>query len=159
MGRNHVAQHMNTFNKNSIHKDLKRAFLLEDDDHIEEGLQELNEKDDLMPTPKWLQNLHSSSVLPKSADKTIPTELIEKYVKDCISLLPPNAIQGIEQKPGDETNPIHLLWMLQQITEDETMSQTKRHRWLGYIQGVLVMKGVFTVTEERDYTRPIFNGN
>lgn len=48
--------------------------------------------------------------------------------------------------------------MLQQISEDLTMSETKRHRWLGYIQGILVMKGVFTVEEEREYTRPLFNG-
>ena len=49
--------------------------------------------------------------------------------------------------------------MLQQIKDDSEMSQTKRHRWLGYIQGVLVMKGVFSVEEEREYTRPIFNGS
>lgn len=159
--RNQVARHMNTFNKNSIHKDLRRASLLDDDYFVEEGFTEYNEKDEeqIMPTPVWLQNLKYNADILKDADKTIPCELLDKYKKDCISLLPPNSVLSIEQKPGDETNPIHLIWMLQQIKDDSEMSQTKRHRWLGYIQGVLVMKGVFSVEEEREYTRPIFNGS
>lgn len=159
--RNQVARHMNTFNKNSIHKDLRRVSLLDDDYFVEEGFTEYNEKDEeqIMPTPVWLQNLKYNADILKDADKTIPCELLDKYKKDCISLLPPNSVLSIEQKPGDETNPIHLIWMLQQIKDDSEMSQTKRHRWLGYIQGVLVMKGVFSVEEEREYTRPIFNGS
>ena len=159
--RNQVARHMNTFNKNSIHKDLRRASLLDDDYFVEEGFTEYNEKDEeqIMPTPVWLQNLKYNADILKDADKTIPCELLDKYKKDCISLLPPNSVLSIEQKPGDETNPIHLIWMLQQIKDDSEMSQTKRHRWLGYIQGVLVMRGVFSVEEEREYTRPIFNGS
>lgn len=158
--RNQVARHMNTFNKNSVHKDLRKASLLDDDYFVEEGFIEYSEKDEeqVMPTPVWLQNLKSNAEVLKDADKTIPCELLDKYKKDCISLLPPNSVLSIEQKPGDETNPIHLIWMLQQIKDNTEMSQTKRHRWLGYIQGVLVMKGVFSVEEEREYTRPIFNG-
>lgn len=159
--RNQVARYMNTFNKNSVHKDLRRASLLDDDYFVEEGFIEYSEKDEeqVMPTPVWLQNLKNNAEVLKDADKTIPCELLDKYKKDCISLLPPNSVLSIEQKPGDETNPIHLIWMLQQIKDNTEMSQTKRHRWLGYIQGVLVMKGVFSVEEEREYTRPIFNGD
>ncbi|QIV65879.1 hypothetical protein Cp1R7AA1_166 [Mesorhizobium phage Cp1R7A-A1] len=29
-------------------------------------------------------------------------------------------------------------------------------RWLGYIQGVLIERGLTTVQEERDWTRPLF---
>jgi hypothetical protein len=32
----------------------------------------------------------------------------------------------------------------------------KLNRWLGYIQGVLISRGITTVTEERDWTRPLF---
>ena len=158
--RNQVARHMNTFNKNSVHKDLRRASLLDDDYFVEEGFIEYSEKDEeqVMPPPVWLQNLKNNAEVLKDANKTIPCELLDKYKKDCISLLPPNSVLSIEQKPGDETNPIHLIWMLQQIKDNTEMSQTKRHRWLGYIQCVLVMKGVFSVEEEREYTRPIFNG-
>lgn len=159
MGRNHVAQHMNTFNKNSVHKDLRRASLLDDDYSIEEGLEDYNNQQvEVNMTPKWLQNLKDNAVQPVSGDKTIPQELLDKYRQDCINLLPPNSVIVVEQKPGEETHPIHLIWMLQQIASDQTMSQTKRHRWLGYIQGILVSKGAFTVEEEREYTRPMFNG-
>jgi len=160
MSRNQVARYMNTFNKNSIHKDLRRESLLDNGYSIEEGLDDyiLNKEETIMPTPRWLQTLKDNAVLPKNEDKTIPCELLDKYEKDCISLLPPNSVLSIEQKQGDETNPVHLIWMLQQIKDNSEMSQTKRHRWLGYIQGVLVMKGVFNVEEEREYTRPIFNG-
>ena len=161
MSRNQVARYMNTFNKNSIHKDLRRESLLDNGYSIEEGLDDyiLNKEETIMPTPRWLQTLKDNAVLPKNEDKTIPCELLDKYEKDCISLLPPNSVLSVEQKQGDETNPVHLIWMLQQIKDNSEMSQTKRHRWLGYIQGVLVMKGVFSVEEEREYTRPIFNGS
>lgn len=32
----------------------------------------------------------------------------------------------------------------------------KLNRWLGYIQGTLIAAGRTTVTEERDWTRPLF---
>ena len=85
-------------------------------------------------------------------------ELIEKYKKDCLSLIDKSSIIEIKQLEGDETNPIHLLWMLDQIQNNEEQSITKKHRWLGYIQGVLVCSNVFSVREEREYTRSIFNG-
>lgn len=34
----------------------------------------------------------------------------------------------------------------------------KLHRWLGYIQGILIAAGELTVREERERTRPIFHG-
>lgn len=33
---------------------------------------------------------------------------------------------------------------------------TKLCRWLGYIQGKLIEKGITTVERERDWTRPLF---
>lgn len=51
----------------------------------------------------------------------------------------------------------HLAWMLTELSKDD-MSETKKHRWLGYIQGCMTMKGYLVVNEERDATRAIFNG-
>lgn len=31
-------------------------------------------------------------------------------------------------------------------------------RWLGFVQGVLAVKCIIRVDEERDYTRPLFHG-
>lgn len=32
----------------------------------------------------------------------------------------------------------------------------KLNRWLGYVQGVLIERGITTVQAERDWTRPLF---
>ena len=84
--------------------------------------------------------------------------LIEKYRKDCYKLINTGKNINPQQLIGDETNPIHLLWMLDQIEYNSDQSETKKHRWLGYIQGVLVCKGSFTVVDERNYTRNILDG-
>ena len=52
----------------------------------------------------------------------------------------------------------HLLWMLYQILEDTQQSFSKKHRWLGYVQGVLCFTEVLDVDEEREFTRDIFKG-
>lgn len=57
-----------------------------------------------------------------------------------------------------ETTIPHLLWMLTELQTSTSMSETKRHRWLGYVQGVMVMRGFITVDEERESTRSIFRG-
>lgn len=65
------------------------------------------------------------------------------------------------KQPADagETGASHLLWMLKELQDNYNgMSETKRHRWLGYVQGVMVMKKLITVDDERTATRPIFNG-
>lgn len=53
----------------------------------------------------------------------------------------------------------HLQWMLVQIRTDKTQSITKKHRWLGYVQGILTSHGIIDVDIERDSTRSVFNGD
>lgn len=66
----------------------------------------------------------------------------------------------LEIKPleGDETNDIHLLWMLHELLLNKEQSITKKHRWLGYVQGVMIAKKYMTVLQERELTRNILNG-
>ena len=52
----------------------------------------------------------------------------------------------------------HLAWFLLQIIKDYNQSITKKSRWLGYAQGILVKSGMIDVNEERNFTRDIFNG-
>lgn len=52
----------------------------------------------------------------------------------------------------------HLIWMLEELASNEEQSDTKKHRWLGYIQGILIANGLTTVADEREFTRKIFNG-
>ena len=65
---------------------------------------------------------------------------------------------------GDlETDPCqklsHLRWMLDEIVSNNTQSITKKHRWLGFVQGVLIAKKLTTVDTERDFTRDLFDGD
>lgn len=63
---------------------------------------------------------------------------------------------------GDPTHPEHLLWMCEHciplIRDDgQGMSVDKYSRWLGFVQGCLIMQGWTTVQDERNRTRPWFN--
>lgn len=53
----------------------------------------------------------------------------------------------------------HLFWMLEEIEYNEEQSLTKKHRWLGYIQGILIAFSILDVDEERNITRPLLNGD
>lgn len=52
----------------------------------------------------------------------------------------------------------HLIFMLDKLKNDKEMSETKKHRWLGYVQGILTQLNLISVEEERDFTRNIFKG-
>lgn len=56
------------------------------------------------------------------------------------------------QPPGRKTDHSHLMWMLEQI-EEEKVTGEKAHRWIGYIQGVLVACEVTTVEEMKALNR------
>jgi hypothetical protein len=58
---------------------------------------------------------------------------------------------------GSETSFENLRWMVDRCLSDETMPLDKVSRWVGFIQGVLATKGLLSVAEERDRTRPIFH--
>lgn len=56
-------------------------------------------------------------------------------------------------------NTDHLIWMLNELSNNQHQSLTKKHRWLGYIQHSLITAGFTDVMTERDYTRDIFKGD
>lgn len=88
-------------------------------------------------------------------------EIIERY-KSIIMLNSQEFIDTVTfVKPtfGEEQSDKHLLWMLSELECNQEQSITKKHRWLGYIQGVLICKGYTTVAEEREETRELFNGD
>ena len=59
---------------------------------------------------------------------------------------------------GPQTSVVHLKWMLNEIADNPNQSLTKKHRWFGYVQGLLIVYGFTSVPRERDYTRHFFNG-
>jgi hypothetical protein len=58
-------------------------------------------------------------------------------------------------KPTSFTN---LKWMVTTCLADlEVMPVDKTNRWIGFVQGVLAVRGVLDVNEERNRTRPFFH--
>lgn len=53
----------------------------------------------------------------------------------------------------------HCMWMLSEIVNNSELSITRKHRWFGYVQAVLIEIGGITVAEFRDLTRGVFNGD
>lgn len=47
--------------------------------------------------------------------------------------------------------------MTKTLKDNHDWHDLKIGKWLGYIEGVLITKGITTVNEERDFTRPIFH--
>jgi len=64
---------------------------------------------------------------------------------------------------GDTTSLEHIKWMLEELnrvidpTGEAGFPVDKFSRWLGFIQGVLICKGLTDVNTERNITRPWFN--
>ena len=89
------------------------------------------------------------------------TDIINRYIYILMDEMISSgwySILEIKSLEGDETNDIHLLWMLNQLLTNTKQSDTKKHRWLGYIQGIMTVKGYINVLEERELTRNIFKG-
>lgn len=63
-----------------------------------------------------------------------------------------------EHRFGDKTSLNHLGWMLDEIISNQSQTETKKHRWLGFVQGILIAYGITNVNSERNRTRPILNG-
>lgn len=53
----------------------------------------------------------------------------------------------------------HCHWMCDRMISSETdhYSLDKKSRWLGFIQGVLIMCNLTTIEKERNITRPWFS--
>jgi hypothetical protein len=58
---------------------------------------------------------------------------------------------------GDKTSPGHLISLCEQAIKRPDAPDDKVSRWLGFVQGVMAVKGLISVDEERDLTRPLFH--
>ncbi len=58
----------------------------------------------------------------------------------------------------EETSLENLNWMCNTILEKmNDLPEDKINRWIGFVQGVLAVKGCLSVADERDRTRPLFH--
>lgn len=98
---------------------------------------------------------------PRHVDKVKKNNLIlmfERYL---------DIIGGLvhEDTSGQYTDLPHLVWLCREAIEryDEyhllDADNSKVNRWLGYVQGILVSRGVITVEEERNHSRPLLTAH
>ena len=85
-----------------------------------------------------------------------------EFYRDMLRKKHVKAVNHTEIENGDPTSLEHLLWMCEfcatQVRDDgHGMSVDKYSRWLGFIQGCIIMHGLTTVEAERNRTRPWFN--
>lgn len=80
----------------------------------------------------------------------IPQPILDHYLE----MLPVGVAARCDPETAGGTTDEHLKWMLQTIPG--LNDACKASRWLGFIQGVLILAGCTTVNEERDFTRPFF---
>lgn len=67
------------------------------------------------------------------------------------------ALYGRGAAEQKEVSAENLWWMARHILSDRQLPSDKISRWLGFIHGVLAVRGRLSVAEERDATRGIFH--
>ncbi len=79
--------------------------------------------------------------------------LFERYIR-----LIRESAPIVEAYESEETSNDHLTWMCVKSLENlDKWPEDKLSRWLGYVQGVLAVRYVINVQEERDLSRPLFH--
>jgi hypothetical protein len=79
-------------------------------------------------------------------------------LKDMIPEREPGGARSPLFHNEDDTSFDHLRWMADHLlTNIDTFPTDKTSRWIGFIQGVMVMKGALSTKHERDRTRPLFH--
>lgn len=90
-----------------------------------------------------------SEVTVRSATKV----LFERYIRIIREGAP-----VVETYGPAETSCDHLTWMCVRALENlDKWPEDKLSRWLGYVQGVLTVRHIISVDEEREVSRPLFH--
>lgn len=88
---------------------------------------------------------------------TVTAKLFKRYQQICESALKSGAVDRRQGDP-DDTGLQHLANLCALVqTRIDTYPIDKLSRWLGFVQAVLTMRGLVTVREERDFSRPLFH--
>lgn len=85
-------------------------------------------------------------------------DICQRYRRMAVTAIEGRAVSNTAL-PSEFQAP-HLMVMLEQIqfTKTTQQSESKKHRWLGFVQAAIIAQGWSTVQVERDFTRDIFNG-
>ncbi len=79
--------------------------------------------------------------------------VVEKYELELKKVVSALRISPETKDPLDAPALAHALWMCEQTKAYATTNMEKASRWLGFIQGVLWTKGVFSISDMKDDNR------
>ncbi len=83
--------------------------------------------------------------------------LFERYLAVVEDAVAQGAFPPAVAEEGDASL-ANLIWMCRTALERlESFPPDKTSRWLGFVQGVLAVHGLVRVSEERDFSRPLFH--
>ena len=95
----------------------------------------------------------------KEVEKVMKKE--KDFTQELVFYLNDFIIKNYNDFPKDikeEIHPDYLVWMCGKILENlDIWPVHKAHRWIGYIQGVLITLDISTVSEQKEETRKILN--
>jgi hypothetical protein len=77
-------------------------------------------------------------------------EYLNKITQRYTNLLENRGEQLRKDEDGNQTDLGHLLWMLEEIRTNPDQSETKKNRWLGFIQGITIQP----LQKDRPVNRP-----
>lgn len=108
-----------------------------------------------------------SSFIPKiSVENYIDVDLLEAIERVCLNHLFKRYYKDIKSNENllnsdfisEDCKYLKLLRLVDEAQDNGYKYPTdKLHRWLGYLQGVLIAYGILNVNEERDYSRPLLH--
>lgn len=86
-------------------------------------------------------------------------ELFARYLEIVLQAQAAKAGAAFADAPEDPALSLeNLAWMCREGARQCGMAPLdKMSRWLGFVQGCLAMRGLVTVGEERDVSRPLFH--
>jgi hypothetical protein len=62
-------------------------------------------------------------------------------------------IQDYCEVPGGTKTPAHLMWMCRMVSSRQDWTSSRMHRWLGFVQGIMVAYGWSNVDHLKDIVR------
>jgi hypothetical protein len=81
-------------------------------------------------------------------------EALEQYDR-CLSVFDPARADPQSRAPAADRACSHARWMCQQaIAYVKAGEDAKADRWLGFIQGVLWMRGLYSIEQMKEHNRP-----
>lgn len=91
-------------------------------------------------------------MIERKATRNATADLFKRYLDICL------AQDASGEDPESRLSIANLIWICARGAEmRDELPLDKLSRWLGFVQGCLLMRGIIDTDEERDHSRPLFH--